>query len=545
MTPSSYQDAIYGWVDTGRGSAIVDAVAGSGKTTTLLQVVQRIPRRESVRFFAFNKQIADTLKGRMPSYLRNVTCSTYHSGGFGALMKHFGARVEVDKRKWWTILDEYLSDAERKAYGLDFVKLLDAGRNQGIGLLTPDIPETWATLADQYDIEFDYLLPPAKKILDDADYERAIEEEKARVWEMAHDLLGHGNEKAKEPFNWAIDFTDQLYLPVLWDLPLPQYDWVLVDEAQDTNAIQRELIRRSLRAGGRLLAVGDPRQSIYAWRGASHNAMDLIEEEWECVRLPLSVCYRCGARIVEKAKTIVPEIEPAPEAEDGEVQGSADLALLTELTPEDVILCRNNAPLLEHAYNLIAQGVPVRVLGRDIGEGLRKLVRKLTPQDIDDLSQKLHTYEKEETERYKRRKEPEKAERLHDKVGCLYTIIDNLPGPGKTLEQLDQAIDGLFGDRDAKLLTLSTIHKAKGKEWRTVAIIKQWLIPSRYAKTPEAQQQEQNLLYVAWTRAQERLLIMKDKPDWLEKKEEREQEGRQEEWDSGNYFDNFVDGKGW
>lgn len=528
MTPSSYQTAIYSWVETGLGSLVVDAVAGSGKTTTLLEICERIPRRETVRLFAFNREIADTLKGKLPRYLRNVTCSTYHSGGWAALTRHLGTKLEVDRRKWWPIIDEYLSLAERKAYGGDLIKLLDLARNNGIGVLTLNEPQEWKQIIDHYDLDFDYLLPPARKIKDDADFDAAIEEEKTRVCEMAMGLLKLGIDAARKQFEWSVDFTDQLYLPVLWDLPLPQYDWVLVDEAQDTNGIQRELIRRSLRPGGRLIAVGDPRQAIYAWRGATHDAMDLIEAEWKCQRLPLSVCYRCARNIVAKAQGIVPEIEAAPDAPRGEVQEEAAPEVLNALAPTDVILCRNNAPLVETAYRLIAAGIPVKVLGREIGEGLRKLVRKLDPDDIQDLETKLRAFEKQEVERYERRGEPQKADRVKDKVSCLRTLIDNLPGAAKTVSQLEIQVDTMFGDPNAAQLTLSSIHKAKGKEWKRVAVIRQWLIPSFYAKTPTAIQQEYNLLYVAWTRAQESLLVIDDKPKWLKEREAKEEAARQE-----------------
>jgi len=83
----------------------------------------------------------------------------------------------------------------------------------------------------------------------------------------ARSLIQASNESAKLGM---LDFDDQLYLPLLWKLRLFQNDFVFIDEAQDTNPVRRALAKLALRPGGRLIAVGDPRQAIYGFTGASH-----------------------------------------------------------------------------------------------------------------------------------------------------------------------------------------------------------------------------------------------------------------------------------
>ena len=61
-------------------------------------------------------------------------------------------------------------------------------------------------------------------------------------------------------------------------------------------------------------------------------------------------------------------------------------------------------------------------------------------------------------------------------------------------------------------LTLSTCHKAKGREWQRVAILEPELMPSKWARQDWQYQQEQNLIYVAYTRTQSELFIMKPQP---------------------------------
>lgn len=523
MTPSPYQLAIYAWVESGTGSAIVDAVAGSGKTYTIVEVIKRIPSSQSVRLFAFNRPVADTLKARVPS---RVDASTYHSGGYRAILRELPARVETDRTKMRDLIREVLTETDRRAYGDELHRLISLAKSAGIGCLISDLPEAWLDLIEAHDLDFQWLIPPRTK---EEDYTRVVQEEQARVADLAHDLLEASNRAALAQFEWRIDFDDQLYLPILWDLQLPQYDWVLVDEAQDTNAIQRALIRKSLKPGGRLLAVGDPRQAIYAWRGASHDAMSLIKQEWHATEFPLSVCYRCATAIVAKAQTLVPQIEPAPAAIVGTVVEEAPPSTPFSLTSQDAILCRNNAPLVKQAYALIGKGVPCRILGREIGQGLQALVRKTNARDVETLEASLHDYEIREIKRYRKLGQEGRAQQVSDKITCLTTILESLTEEERSVQGLLAAIDRLFGDSQAGLLTLSTVHKAKGQEWPTVAIIRSDLMPSFWATRPEAQQQEYNLMYVAWTRAKERLLIVDDKPEWLRKKEARERGEREEE----------------
>lgn len=515
MTPSPYQSALYSWVDSSLGSCVVEAVAGSGKTTTLAEICHRIPRTQTVRVFMFNKPVSDTFKTKVAK--SNVIISTYNSAGYQALLRHFGARVETERFKISTLLREVLDPDDYKAYGDPLKQLLGLARGAGIGCLRGG--DAWDELIDHHDLEFDWLIPPR---IPEKELDAHLLQERRRVIQLARDLLLTSNDAAAEQFAWRIDFDDQLYLPILWDLPLPTYDWVLVDEAQDTNAIQREILKRSLAPGGRLIAVGDRHQAIYGWRGASTDAMDLIQQDFEAVQLPLSVCYRCARAIVEKAQTVVAQIEPALDARAGEVVEAVPLSGLAMLTPRDAILCRNNAPLVKTAYQLIAQGVACQILGKDIGDGLIKLIDKLHPRDVEDLDEKLHDYQTRETKRYRKQQQESKAQGVEDRVQCIATIIESLDQETRTLAGVRQAILTLFGDGTQDRLTLSTIHKAKGQEWRRVAIIRSDLLPSFYATKAWQVAQEANLQYVAWTRAKETLWIMDDKPEWLRKKEMRE-----------------------
>src|SRR3990172_8957636 len=101
--PSKYQQTIFDFIVTGTGHAVVEAVAGSGKTTTIVNALDLTPKDARVGFVAFNKHIASELKKRAPDH---VHVSTLHSLGLSILRK-LNDKIQVDDDKVGTILDEF------------------------------------------------------------------------------------------------------------------------------------------------------------------------------------------------------------------------------------------------------------------------------------------------------------------------------------------------------------------------------------------------------------------------------------------------------
>lgn len=493
LAPSPYQAAIYDFTQNGEGSAVVVAVAGSGKTHTILEALRLIPPTQTAHLFAFNTAIAKELKDRLPPGARHLRASTFHSIGYQALCQSFGMKaIETNSRKLWQLCREKITDfTERRRYESYICKLVDLAKGAGMGCLVDDTYAHWEGIVAHHDLYLDD--PYAKE-------EKAID--------LARQLLEWSTQAAEQ--NYAIDFSDQLYLPILWDLPLERKDWIFVDEAQDTNAIRRAFLDKMLKPGGRLIAVGDPKQSIYGFTGASVDAIELIKSTWDCTELPLSVSYRCPQRVVQRAQTLVPYIEAAPGAPEGVVGEKTLAEALLVLTAADVVLCRNNAPLVELAYQCLAKGIGCQILGRDIGKGLQGLVEKMRATDLETLETALFDYRRREMRKLLDRDQHGKAQSVDDRVQCLLTLIENLPETERTLTGLVAALDKLFGDDTTGRLTLSTVHKAKGKEWPRVAILKPELMPAPWAKDGWQQEQEKNLQYVAWTRAREALYFLHD-----------------------------------
>jgi len=236
--------------------------------------------------------------------------------------------------------------------------------------------------------------------------------------------------------------------------------------------------------------------------------MPLLQKEFGCKPLPLSISYRCPKAVVKKAQTWVEHIEFAETAPDGLVVEYPEKWSLSDFRPEDSILCRLTRPLVEVAFMLIRERIPCRVLGRDIGAGLLALVKKsrIVPESLlSDFEAWLDSYHEREAKKLSEREETAKLGLLNDKVETLRVFVDDLP-PASTVFDLQKSIEALFSDNDKGKLTLSTVHKSKGLEYPRVFILDAHeLMPCPWATRPGDLQQEKNLMYVACTRAQKEL----------------------------------------
>jgi DNA helicase-2/ATP-dependent DNA helicase PcrA len=485
---SPQQIDVFHAVTTRPDSLQVEAVAGSGKTTTLVHAASLMTGPTA--FCAFNKKIADEIKARTRSF-PHVTAGTLHSFGLKS-WKQTAPTCEIDKDK----VENICEDLAVPFYMRAFTKfMVEACKNNA-----------W-----KYPVDYDQLSVAADHF--DA-YEKlpdSFDLETEDAFQYVNPVLNVSIQRADE----IIDFSDMLYMPLCYGHITPEYSWVLVDEAQDTNYTRRSLVARMLAPAGRVLAVGDRHQSIYGFTGADSDAMDLIASEFQCHYLPLTVTYRCPRKVVEHAHQWVSHIEAhesAPEGVVRELDARAWDKLSGEhFTPADVILCRNTAPLISQALTMIRRGIGARVEGRDIGQSLQALANRWKSiKTLSALTDKLEEHRLREGNKLRSRGQRQKAAQVEDKVDSLIAVIHSLP-PKATTWDLSTRITTLFGDTEPgqtpKVCTLSTIHKAKGREWDRVYLYgRRELQPSKWAKQEWELQQERNLCYVAVTRAKRELV---------------------------------------
>jgi hypothetical protein len=218
--------------------------------------------------------------------------------------------------------------------------------------------------------------------------------------------------------------------------------------------------------------------------------------------------------VVAEARNYVDHIEAHPTAPHGEVTvlGEADIFdPKLELGPKDAILCRNTKPLVETAYGLIRRGVACHVEGREIGEGLIKLIKRFAAKGIKGLRTALEAHRDAESEKLRAKGKETQAEALIDKVDTIFVLIDSFAC--KRIDELEMHIRDMFEDanNEAKpTLTLSSVHKSKGREWGRVFVLGyDTYMPSPWARQAWQQEQETNLIYVAYTRSKDKLVLVR------------------------------------
>lgn len=504
---SVQQQAVIEWVRNGRGSSFVEAVAGAGKTTTLMEALA--DTQGSVGFAAYNKKIATEIQQkvadradpdsknfdeRFVGFGNRVRIGTFHSFGFGA-WRRVHPRVAIDARAKAVRTAQHLQLPEKLETFT--TKLIGLAKQRALGLIgSVEDRSQWFNIVGHFDLAYE--------IEDDKLIEQGVE--------YAIEGLRYHQEIANE----LIDFEDMIYMPVISGCRMWENDWILVDEAQDTNPARRALARKMLRRNGRAIFVGDRHQAIYGFTGADSDAIDQIVKGFNCTTLPLTVTFRCPKQVVIFARQVVDHIEAHPSAPEGSVSSleyNDMLMLAKSMDPVHcAILCRNTRPLVDTAYGLIRKGIACHVEGKDIGLGLLKLINRFPAHDLESLRDKLIAYGERETEKLIAKGKETQAEALQDRIDTVLVIADNCI----SVEDLRQRISDMFvdGDNEQKpTLTLSTVHKSKGREWQRVYLVgRETYMPSRYARQEWQLEQERNLEYVAITRAQQSLIFVTAPP---------------------------------
>jgi len=534
FVPSPQQAGYFEWITSGKGSCILEAVAGAGKTTTLIKGLLRM--EGSVFFGAYGKDIAKEIKRKVEEDRASrpgLYISTMHGVGYSACISAW-PKTQLDDRKTAKMLSAMVTeDPIRWKHAADFPvfiqRMVSFGKQFLLGCRdkpSADNLVVWLKLVQHFSV--------------DQDLPENVEPEE--VLPVVIEVYNRCRLECPE----RIDYDDMLFGPIAYELRFYKNDWVLVDEAQDINPARRELARRLLKKNGRAVFVGDSRQAIYGFTGAGGDSLERIAEEFNCVRLPLTVTYRCPKAVVNYAHRWVQHIEAHPSAPEGIVRpvryktdepcpacagiaaepiklafghkckecggsGRKSLGpwfLQDKPGPTDAIICRYTRPLILTAYGLIKEGIACKVEGRDIGNGLIALAQLWKIRRISVLEERLVVYLEREIQKARAAGSEKREEEITDKVGTLQVFIDRCKARGiSDIDGLIREIRSLFDDDVKECLVLCSGHKAKGREWDTV----RWILHSprmRSGRQPWEAVQEENIHYVICTRAKKELVLI-------------------------------------
>ena len=494
--PSKYQLAIYYFVEHGLGNAVISASAGSGKTYTIIKLLDYIPKDKKVLIVAFNRDIRQEIKAKVINAgHKNVQVDTFHSLGYKILNANFNRRfVNTDPNEY-----KYSNYISNNISQLSTINTFRLGKQ---------FSQYLSNIQNLVNFGRCYLSETVEDL--DKVCERygiiCIADEK----EVAVKVLEWGEKCLDE-----IDYTDMVWLPntLHLDSKFYKYDWIIVDECQDLNMVEKDMLFTCRRMGTRMLFFGDKAQAIYSFSGADSEAFDKLRELEDTIQLPLSISYRCPKNIVEYVHYLVPTIEYDKKNKiKGEIIENANLS---DVKDGDMILCRNNAPLAKIYIELLRNGIKTKILGKDYSANLSKTIKNTKEELLNvDLSMqgvfsKLYDifYDLVETTMHKQNITKEEALTSSSIIAKLdeIKVLEILSEGLTTSKELQERINDIFTDNKESGIILSTIHKSKGLESPNVYIACKSLMPSKTAKQPWEIEQENNLIYVAYTRTKNKL----------------------------------------
>ena len=290
---------------------------------------------------------------------------------------------------------------------------------------------------------------------------------------------------------------------------------IVAHNCQDVNTAQRLLMLKAIKENGRFVSVGDKFQAIYSFAGSDSDAFEKLINLPDVKLFPLSKSYRCGKNIIKSVQHIVPHIEANESNPDGVIIKADSV---DNIEVGDMVLCRNTYPLVKLCLKFISEDKKANVMGADIGKTIITLLDQTRESDSEKAFARLYDKLNKTLERVIKKtglsvdKAMKKAEytNMLEKIKMIETIFSKLPEGNNSVNDISNKISSIFSDSTGNGILLSTIHKAKGLESKRVYIIHPELMPSKFAEKEWELEQENNLIYVARTRAISQLSYVTD-----------------------------------
>ena len=291
-------------VEGSRGRSLVLASAGSGKTRTIVATVAHLIETgvppEEILLVTFTRRAAREMTDRAERLagadLSRMTAGTFHSV-CRRILRRYGPVVGVPSS--FSILDAE-DQAEVAAMARDAIL---ADMPERPALPKPQSIVGWASLAAESGRGVGEVVLQANPRLGD------------RIGIIEAIAEGYAARKAAMA---ALDYADLLVLVarLLDEQPRVRarlaatHRWVLVDELHDVNPVQARIVESLAAEGSNLIAVADPDQSIYSWRGADPGVVTRFAAAAGTRVFPLQTNYRSTPEVVALAQATLPAGNP-------------------------------------------------------------------------------------------------------------------------------------------------------------------------------------------------------------------------------------------
>lgn len=323
---------------------VIQAGAGTGKTSTLAFLAEQMPARRG-RYLAFNRAIALDAATRFPA---SVQCKTAHSLAYAALGHRYRDRLNSPRRPGWRVGQDLGLNTPARINGRDLMP----------ATLSNAVLRTVTRYCQSADTELaPHHVPPLRGIdTEDAQAELAdlLLPYAAKAWD---DLQG--------PNAGTVRFEHDHYLK-MWALtePVLHGDFLLLDEAQDTNPVLEQIVLAQ-RDHTQIVMVGDSAQAIYGWRGARD-----VMTGFTGHHLTLTRSFRFGPKLAAEANRWL-TLSGAPI----QLTGTPDLPTTVGPRTErpDAVLCRTNIGAVTEILALLNVGTATALVGG--GDALRALAQ--------------------------------------------------------------------------------------------------------------------------------------------------------------------------
>jgi superfamily I DNA/RNA helicase/ssDNA-binding Zn-finger/Zn-ribbon topoisomerase 1 len=587
---SPYQKEIETSFNDSKKNIMINALAGSGKTTVLKHIASFIKPNEKWLYLVFNKKNAVESKDKFPPNVEVMTSHSFlgrvlkeNAESFRTLPNSFlkgsyqANRLPGDL-KYHDKIDSIVSrmyDSERgeiteipthlhdNAYNTT-VMLANLAKNYAISPLSDNVRDEISELIDKYAInttlvEEEVGFFGGTNTTNLVDYKEQIITTVQKALEYS--IPGRCN---IAQLNSMRDHNDTLWFASINpNVQYPRYDVVLADEVQDFNACQAHMLRQLSDVGARIVAVGDPNQSIYRFRGSDSQSFNNVANAIEAMpnggvvhELPKN--YRSGRKIIQYVteKTHVKNLQAGldfdGEVTEGTKKEDAFAKIFNEFKENNkfdmptACIARTNASLVESALGCLANDVEFMIIGVDLYKDIKNFIIENTQTaktgrnkslaylqnirinnlaDIIDNSIQSFIRKYQRVQKY-RVEIPEKLKMAE----VITNVIANLESKNffdrKINMQIVNAEDFLeylklkFASFDPEkqdigesksqdeYIAFTTAHRSKGLEFDRVFILDPDQFPSPFAKTPEELAQESNAYYVALTRAMKELHVL-------------------------------------